>query len=301
MKTKLWLFLLIAAVTTGSCQIGVPYKYVEVVKEVDNSGNVLIKEKTPADLTAKNQDDAYLEAFRTFATSVKSYMDKRSFWGSENSLPVNFKLIGKKGEDITQSASLGKESLEAEIERSIFLKEFSVRKYIERGGFENLSAVDTAAYIESLKEYISVSKRDEFDPDQTIWYRPKSASKSPNKAYCYFSTRKGEPGEMRLRIEFYDDSHIFFRNVFFAANEEAFEYTPSGTRTNIAADGYVTEWSDEIIKEKYRDMIKALAKADSAKMKLIGTQFSRVRVLSEEQIKDIGRILYYYKLLGGKF
>ena len=106
---------------------------------------------------------------------------------------------------------------------------------------------------------------------------------------------------MRLRIEFYDESHIFFRNVFFAANEEAFEYTPSGTRTNIAPDGYVTEWSDEIVKEKYRDMIKAIAKADSAKMKLIGTQFSRVRVLSQEQIKDFSRILDYYKLLGGEF
>ncbi|MDD2426013.1 MAG: hypothetical protein PHP30_08860 [Bacteroidales bacterium] len=301
MKTKLGLFLLIVAVTLGSCQFGVPYKYVEVIKEVDNAGNVLIKEKTPADLTAKNQDDAYLEAFRTFATSLKSYMDKRGFWGSENSLPLRFKLIGKKGDDITQSASLGKESLEAEIERSIFMKDFLIRKFIERGGFEELTAMDTAAYIESLKEYISVSKRDEFDPDQTLWYRPKSASASPNKVYCYFSTRKGEPGEMRLRIEFYADAHIFFRNVFFAANEEAFEYTPSGTRTNIAADGYVTEWSDDIVKEKHWDMIKALAKADSAKMKLIGTQFSRVRVLSKEQIRDFGRILDYYKLLGGEF
>ncbi len=296
MKNRIALILLFAVFLTGSCSVENPYKYIEVNKEEGIDGVFEIKEKKAMDLTSADDTSAYLEAFKNFCISVKSYKDRLDFTGRSNVIPLRFIVLDKKGIDITSRINFPeREKREKDIENTYFGGKVSIRKYIEKGGFE------TVADIEELKKYISISERDEFDPDQKIWYRPKSASKSPNKIYCYFYTRKGEPGEMRLRIEFYADSHIFFRNVFFAANEEAFEYTPSGTRTNIAPDGYVTEWSDEVVKEKYHDMIKALAKADSAKMKFIGTQFSLVRVISDEQIKDIDRILEFYKLLGGEF
>jgi len=288
--------LLFAALLTGSCSVETPYKYIEVIKQEGIDGVFEIKEKEAMELTATDDTSAYLEAFKNFCISVKSYKDRLDFSGKSNIIPLRFSLIDKKGNEITAPINFPeREKREKEIENIYFGGKVSIRKYIEKGGFEAVSD------IEELKKYISISERDEFDPEQKIWYKPKSASKSPNKIYCYFYTRKGVPGDMRLRIEFYADSHIFFRNVFFAANEDAFEYTPSGTRTNIAPDGYVTEWSDEIVKEKDRDMIIALANADSAKMKFIGTQFSLVRVISEEQIKDIGRILEFYKLLGGNF
>jgi hypothetical protein len=288
--------LLFAIIFTGSCNSEKTYKYVELVKEENNSGMTETKEKNQKDIIAESDSSAYLEAYRTFCTSVKSYKDKLDFMGRANSVPLKFRLLDEKGTDIAGSVNFdNKQAKEREIEYSIFSKEFSIKEYMENGG------IDNRAKIEELNQYIASSKKDEFDPDQVIWHRPKSASKYADEVYCYFSSAKGAPGALRFRIQFSGDELIFFGKVQFSIDGNAYEYIPSGTRTDIRSDGKIREWFDEPLRETGKELINALANAQSAKIKFIGKQRSVIRTISTEQAGDIKRVVELYRLMGGEF
>lgn len=295
--------LFLIAISVISCENVQEYSYVETVLEPSVYGSsVFKKEKDPVIIKAKNDTLAYIEAYNKFSISQKVYQDMSSVYGASLlSSPLSFALLNSEGTDVSDVYFVTKSSQEQEIHNRIFAMENTLER-IQRESDEKERAslkIDSAA-VKQLVPFFNV-KKDEFDPRAPVWYVPKSAPKYVNRngIYCYFETENGIPKNFRIKIQYYAEDWLFIRKVQFSIDGNPYEFIPASPERDHG-NGYIWEWIDEQVSSGDVEIIKALANAKTAKMKLIGSQYHNIKVISTQQILDIKRAVELYEAMGGK-
>lgn len=297
--------VLLLALLLSSCNK--KYSYIEVILDEDVFGEVSIKEKDAVIISAKNDTLAYLEAYQKFIISEQVNESLKERIGKTFTTPIEFKLLNDKGENIANTTFFStKHEKEEEIKERIAIitnrsKEDAEIKEKER--IEKLKAeliVDTVK-VKEMEKYFTLVE-DEFSNNNEIWYRPKSAPQYTNRngIFCYFQTEKGIPKNLRFRVQYYADDWLFIRKVQFSIDGNAFEYIPSNVDTDHSG-GKIWEWFDEKLTPSDKEMIYALANAENAKVKFIGSKYHNIKHVSNQQILDIKRTLELYEALGGKY
>ena len=240
---------------------------------------------------------AYIEAYREFCISQKAYSElRKKGMGEYLGVPISFKLYNDKGEDISNIHFNTRLEQEEKIAKRFMTKDNLV-------GYSNgsESKVDSAK-IKSLLRYFNV-KKDEFDPNEKTWYKPKSAPKYTNQngIYLYFATQEGNTCPLRFRAQYYADDWLFFNKIQFSIDGKAFEYIPSDTEHDNGNGGKIWEWFDEALSGNDKELIFALTEANNAKMKFIGRQYHDIKTITKGQITDMKRTLELYRAMGGDY
>lgn len=300
---KKTLFLLFAMALFASCtQINKKnspeklYEYKEVKK--GKSGPDISE---PVAIYAPNDTIAYFDAYTRFVISLKVYNDmSKDGLGEYLDKPVDFLLINENGDNIRSIDFPDKESRE----REIYDSTMKLTLFEQSGNTtnnKNEGLVVDSSKIKELLPYFK-TKKDEFSKSDVVWYEPKSrpAHINRNGVFCYFQTKDGRPCNFRFSIQYSADDWLFFKKVYFSIDSSAYEYIPLTVETDNGGS-MIWEWFDESI-TSYSDieLIRALASAKQAKMKLVGRQYYTIKTITPAQIKDIKRTLELYEAMGGR-
>ena len=291
-----------------SCEINKTYKYVEEVNEIGILGGSSTKTKDPENIKAPNDSVAYFQAYQRFCISQKVYKDVAEAMNTSFTTPTKFYLYNESGEDIAISFYvINKEEREQEIYNDIFSAPNSVKQSMEESKKEEAENFKKTVKIDSqkineLKVFFRI-KQDEFSNEEKITYTPKSAPIyiNDNGLYCYFQTENGMPSNLRFIFQYYADEWLFFNKILFSIDGKAFEFIPDDTETDNGDGGYIWEWFDEQVKPEDKELINALANAKSAKMRIVGRQYRKERVVTNSQILGIRRTIELYKVMGGQY
>lgn len=290
-----------------ACEIRKSYKYVEIIEDDGIISGVTTKEKEAKIITAATDSAAYLEAFKAFTISVKVNNDMKASMKHVYSKPVKFKLLNSNNVDVANSVFFDRKlEMEEKIEKEIFAMENLVQ--IESG--RSTSKNDTkkqpldkdSLKIKKLLPFFEVNS-DEFSNTDTKWYKPKGSPKyvNANGIYCYFQTESEKPNNFRLRIQYYSDDWLFFEAVQFSIDGKAYQYTPLRTETDSGNGGHIWEWLDEQVTQTDKELIMALSNAKTAKMKLVGRQYHKIKEISPTQINSIRQTVELYIAMGGQW
>ena len=223
-------------------------------------------------------------------------------------MPTDFKLIDEQGNNVALLIDFnGIDSLKNDVRTRIFDMKNSLKETVENNkqkeieDFKNKVQIDSAK-IKELDKFFT-SETDEFDPNALVWHKPKSAPKYTNRngIYCYFQSNNGMPSNLRMRMQYHADDWLFIQKVQFSIDGNAFEFIPRDTETDSGNGGRIWEWFDEGMGKSNTELLNGLANAKSAKMKLIGRQYYKVKTITNNQIKDIKRSLDLYKAMGGTY
>lgn len=305
MKQVLFTFL---TFTIISCQQSKRYEYIEIGIEKSVFGNTERDEKDGQIILAKTDSIAYLNAYQKFCISEKVAKDMEEVYGTSPIMPIDFKLLDEQGNNISSLIHFNKiDSLKAGIRSRIFTMKNSVKENVkeyrkkEVTDFKNSAKIDSAK-INELEPYFYI-KKDKFDPDGRVWYKPKSAPKYVNRngIYCYFQSIDGIPSNLRLKLQYHDDEWLFLYKVQFLIDGKAFEFIPTDTETDSGNGGQIWEWFDEPLRKSHAELLYALANAKSAEMKLIGKKYYDIKTITTTQIRSIKRTLELYKAMGGMY
>lgn len=159
---------------------------------------------------------------------------------------------------------------------------------------------DDSLQLKSLKQFFTF-KTDEFDTGQKTWIKPKDSPKfiNQNGIYVYFETDKGVANNLRFSIQYYSDSWLFINLYQFSIDGKAYEYSPNKVETDSGDGGHIWEWFDEQVDGNSKEILQALVKSKTAKVKMNGKQYFDVKKITPKQIASIKRTLDLYTLLGG--
>lgn len=305
---KKTLLFLLSITLISSCEQSKKYEYIEIGQKESLFGGTENDEKDIKIIHAKTDSIAYLEAYQIFCISEKISKDMKEAIGATGTTPTDFKLIDEQGNNIALIISFEKmDSLKNKVRTRVFEMKNSIKESVDKNqeeeiaNFKNSSKIDTIK-INELNKYFS-TKKDEFDPNGLSWHQPKSAPEYTNQngIYCYFQSNNGMPSNLRMRLQYHADDWLFFKKVQFSIDGKAYEFIPRKTETDSGNGGQIWEWLDESMDKSNSDLLNALANAKSAKMKLIGRQYSKVRNITTNQIRDIKRTLELYEAMGGSY
>lgn len=306
MKITIKLITVIVLVIT-SCQNKHKYKYIEICEQESLIGGVSMKELEEEVIDAATDSVAYLKAYEKFCISLKIYQDMKATKNKVFSVPKDFKLIDDENRDISKTITFANKKIrEEEVESRILRLKSSLTEITSKSKADvktsNSGTVFDSLKVKSLEKSFRI-KVDEFSNNNKKWYTPKTAPlyANANGIYCYFQTEFGIPSNFRFRIQYHNDDWLFFNRVQFAIDGKAYEYVPAGTETDVGDGGYVLEWFDEAVSTSDYELIKALANAKSAKMKLIGRQYHDTKIISQSQLSAIRNTLELYNAMGGSF
>ncbi len=253
-------------------------------------------------IEALSDSAAYVEGFNIFERHKKVAKDMKEVFPDHKKNPVAFAVFDSQMFDITKNRyNYNVDSIELEIKLQYASLPNSIKKTIdkqkEKEREERRAKIDSVK-IKKLKRYFRV-KKDEFSSDNVSWYTPKSAPYYTNRngVYCYFQTKNGVAENLRFRIQYYADNWLFFNEVKFSIDGEAYGYTPRNVERDNG-DGKIWEWFDD---SAYLggSVVNALSDAKSAKMKLVGRQYYEIKRISKQQLIDINRTVELYKAMGG--
>jgi hypothetical protein len=286
---KNYLTILVVGFTLISCsKQKQKYEY-EVLKD-----NRMIDSGT---IETETDSSAYMKAYKMYLVRRKSIQRANHKVNSEMSVPNNFLLYNEQGIEISKEITFSnmdslKDELFTRIE-GLGLGE----KYIPKE--DKSKKVDSVA-IAKLKPYF-YTKKDEFDPKGLVWYKPKNAPKyvNSNSIYFYFQAIEGKSSNLRLKLQYHAEDWLFIKKVQFLIDGKAFEFIPTETETDSGNGGKIWEWIDEDISKNYPELLQALYNAKNAKMKLIGSQYHKVKPITKTQITYIKRSIDLYKAMGG--
>jgi hypothetical protein len=306
MKKIILLGLLIILV--ASCEQSKKYEYVEIGLKENFSGGTERDEKDGVTIRAKTDSIAYLEAYQKFCIAEKVAKDMKEAIGSSGTTPIEFKLLDDQGNDISLLINFDNiDSLKNDIRTRIFDLKNSLAESVEKNKENELTNIKNSSKIDSSKinelDKYFVIKKDEFDPNGLVWHKPKSAPKYTNQngIYCYFQSNNGMPSNLRMRLQYEADDWLFFEKVQFSIDDKAYEFIPRDTETDSGNGGRIWEWFDQSMGSSNTELLNALANAKSAKMKLIGRQYYKIKNISTDQIKNIKRTLELYEAMGGTY
>lgn len=293
---KILLFLLMFGLL--GCNGNKPYKYVEIVNEKSLFGNSYDeKEKEPIVINAKNDSLAYLEAYKRFCISQKVRKDMADAGQDLATIPLKFSLYNSKGEEVypyIESATLDS------IKKEIMKLKTGIKESLSAAKKKKQKPIDSVI-VKKLSPLFNFEK-DEFDPNELTWIKPKSAPQyiDQNGIYCYFMKDINGVSNFRLRIQYHADDWLFIRKYQFSIDGKAYEFIPNNVETDSGNGGRIWEWCDEeMTQDSDIEIIKALSMAKKAKIKFIGRQYHNIRSITKQEINGIKDALDLYNGMGG--
>lgn len=288
--------LLVVALSIHSCGTEpkkqlFKYTYVETIDDLDVfTGNYYSETKEPEVIVAEDDSAAYYKAYERFMIScaVNDMVDNKY------TIPKSFALTSADGRSV--AVQLSRATLDG-IRKSVYQTVFDDEPEM----LENFETSIDSAKIAELKPYFNMNK-DEFDPRGITWIMPKNAPSSlkTNHIYCYFMQEGDVVKNFRLKIQYHAYDWLFVKKYQFAIDGNAYEYVPADPERDHGS-GHIWEWSDDVISLSDYKLIKALAEADSAKIKYIGSQYHDIKTIPSDQIESIRRTVELYRVMGGSF
>ncbi len=292
--------LIVTSLLLATCTSEEVYTYVEYEERQDIShGGTEIIQEDKEEIIASSDSIAYAKALTSFYIGRKLSADIRESMNYQAGIPVRFDLSNQAGvkiESLLPSSVMS--SMDSSIRRSIMSEPNTMSS---RTTSTVASKFDSAA-VAKLEGYFR-SEADEFDPAGPVVYTPRSAPKfvNSNGIFFYFSASDKSVSDLVLRIQYHADKWLFWHTIQFLVDGEAFTYRPPNVETDSGNGGKIWEWSSEALGSSDYALLDALSTAKSAKMKFIGQQYSKVKVITKQQLQDIQRAKEYYLARGGEF
>lgn len=178
------------------------------------------------------------------------------------------------------------------------LKREKERKRLEEARLDSISKAENEKTIKDLSKFFTF-KKDEFSSDGRTWVQPKDRPMyiDLNGIYCYFQTNDGKASNLRLKIQYAADDWLFIQSYKFSIDGMAFDYYPDNIdRDN---DSEIWEWADNQITASDQSLLTALMMAKNAKIRYVGKQYYKDRVITTKQLKSIKRTVQLYRAMGG--
>ena len=141
-------------------------------------------------------------------------------------------------------------------------------------------------------------KKDEFSNKTWIFPNNKPKYRNRNATYCYFMKQNNEVGNFRFVFQYVNSDWLFIKDLIFNIDGKVFEYRRLDFNTDCRG-GQIWEWCDLQLSDI--DLIRALEKAKSIKIKMNGDKYYDTRTLNSATITSIQETIKYYKALGGRF
>ena len=129
-----------------------------------------------------------------------------------------------------------------------------------------------------------------------------SREKVSNEVYFTFALPEDSmPGPLRLRVQYCADDPLDFDQIIFTIDGFDYPFYPKVTERNTLPGGLYSEWSDDVLKAAYKDLVYALAHSNWVAVKLMSTRgIHHVKMLTDGQRTDFANTLDLYRLLGGE-
>lgn len=152
-----------------------------------------------------------------------------------------------------------------------------------------------SAKIKELKPLFK-HKKDEFSEDTAEWITPIASPRyrNENGTYCYFSK-----DNLRFVFQYHADDWLFIKGCKFLIDGKPYEFIPEEIKRDNDETG-ITEWFDVNVNSSNEStaIVNALAQAKTAKVKLIGDNYTDIKNITPKQLQSIKNTLEYYKALG---
>lgn len=303
----LGLVVFIVALTVWGCNPADTYLYVEEREGFDLLGSFKIEETT-AEIRAFSDSAAYADAYQKFSISKRVTAEMMDSYKHQIPIAKRFQIRDADGNDVTYKLSAAiREKIESHIEERVSRQKLGIKERVERIQLNRLEERRSTLKVDSSEvQRLSPNfneKFDEFDPEGKTWHKPKNAPKYTNRngIFFYFQSVKDVPSNFRFRIQYHADDWLFIKKVQFSIDGNAYEFVPSNTETDSGNGGRIWEWFDERMSSPSElEIVHALANAKTARMKLIGSQYHKVKDISASEIRSMRQARDLYLAMGGE-
>ena len=140
--------------------------------------------------------------------------------------------------------------------------------------------------------------KDEFSNKTWIFPKDKPKYRNRNATYCYFMKQSNEVQNFRFVFQYVASDWLFIKDLIFNIDGKIYEYRRLDFNTDCGGE-QIWEWCDLQLSDV--NLIRALEKAKSIKIKMNGDKYYNVRMLKASTISSIQNTIKYYKALGGVF
>ena len=216
--------------------------------------------------------------------------------------PISYSLFDKDRKDITDKTFSTYDLLIKNRYESMVLSArhgyvAKMQEIKEKAEIEDKIEKERAKTLKNSKLYFNF-KKDDFNGVE--WVTPKTAPRYLNKngIYCYFQSNDGMASNFRLRIQYAADDWLFIQSFQFLIDGMTFNYTPNKVERDNKST--IWEWSDEQVSSFDMSLINALYSAKSAKVRCIGKQYHKDRVLTKNELESIRKALDLYRAMKGR-
>lgn len=141
-------------------------------------------------------------------------------------------------------------------------------------------------------------QKDEFSDETWIFPKDKPKYRNRNATYCYFMKQNNKVQNFRFVFQYVASDWLFIKDLIFNIDGKIYEYRRLDFNTDCGGE-QIWEWCDLQLSDV--NLIRALEKAKSIKIKMNGEKYYNVRMLKASTISSIQNTIKYYKALGGVF
>lgn len=141
-------------------------------------------------------------------------------------------------------------------------------------------------------------QKDEFSDKTWIFPKDKPKYRNRNATYCYFMKQNNKVQNFRFVFQYVASDWLFIKDLIFNIDGKIYEYRRLDFNTDCGGE-QIWEWCDLQLSDV--NLIRALEKAKSIKIKMNGDKYYNVRMLKASTISSIQNTIKYYKALGGVF
>ena len=141
-------------------------------------------------------------------------------------------------------------------------------------------------------------QKDDFSDKTWIFPIDKPKYRNRNATYCYFMKQNNEVQNLRFVFQYVGSDWLFIKDLIFNIDGKILAYRSLDFKTDCGGE-QIWEWCDLQLSDT--DLIRALEKAKSIKIKMNGDKYYNTRTLKPATITSIQNTIKYYKALGGKF
>lgn len=155
--------------------------------------------------------------------------------------------------------------------------------------------------IEAL-EKLMVKKKDEFNGVTWVQYKGSPKFRNSNGIYCMYAEDNSGVSNFRFVVQYLATEWLFIKSYDFAVDGQPFR---SWQPTKVERDNNgenIWEWSNDAIDNKYTGIfIEGIANAHSAKIRFIGSQYTKDKAITKDQLEGIKAVFELFKSMGGTF
>ena len=179
---------------------------------------------------------------------------------------------------------------------SLLSKDYSITEY----GFRRMTWRDlpVTTTIDRLMPSFVVSETGDYVSKYV------SHERTSNEVFFTFAMPEEDsvPGPLRLCVHYCADDPIDFDQLVFSIDGYDYPFYPGETRYGELDQGLYWQWSDDVLKPPYKDLVYALAHSHWVAIKLMSTRgIHHVKMLNDGQREDFAATLDLYRLMGGTF